>query len=92
MTDDCGCESPSDTRVTGLRAAGSTLSRNEFSRRNMLSFSACVCAATDDGQDHFFRPSDMIFEPGALAVFHFWLTLVIVVEAIETVDWGGQER
>ena len=68
------------------------MSRNEFSRHNMLSFSACVCVATDDGQDCFFGPSDTIFEPGALTVFRFWLTLVIVVEAIETVDWGGQER
>ena len=58
----------------------------------MLSFSACVWVTTDDGQDCFFGPSDTIFEPGALAIFHFWLTLVIVVEAIETVDWGGQER
>ena len=68
------------------------MSRNEFSRRNMLSFSACVCTVTDDGWDRFFGPSDTIFEPGALAVFCFWLMLVIVVKAIETVDWGGRER
>ena len=72
--------------------AGSTLSRNEFSCHNMVSFSACVCTVTDDGQDRFFGPSDTIFEPEVLAVFHFWLTIVIVVNAIETVDWGGQER
>ena len=62
------------------------LSRNEFSCHNIASFSACVCMAMDNGQDHFFGLSDMIFEPGVLAIFFFWLILVIMVEAIEMVD------
>ena len=87
-TDDmsCGCKSPSNSSMTGLRMAGSILSRNEFSHHNIVSFSACVCVAVDDGWDCVFGPSDIIFEPGVLTIFCFWLILVIVVKAIKMVD------